>query len=94
MDNKTLEFLNSLDAKEKDELYRHLWQNYVIEDIKAYAKTLDVSTSQEMIEIAAELFVELFVSGGYDCNLSYWENMECVIEKAALITEKSYVKEN
>ena len=43
-----------------------------------------------MIEIAAELFV----SGGYDCNLSYWENIECVIEKAALITEKSYVKEN
>lgn len=90
MDNKTLEFLNSLDAKEKDELYRHLWQNYVIEDIKAYVETLDVSTSQEMIEIAAELFV----SGGYDCNLSYWENIECVIEKAALITEKSYVKEN
>lgn len=44
MDNKTLEFLNSLDVKEKDELYRHLWQNYVMEDIKEYAEALDVST--------------------------------------------------
>jgi hypothetical protein len=89
MDNKTLEFLNSLDVKEKDELYRHLWQNYVMEDIKEYAEALDVSTSQEMIEIAAELFV----SGGYDCNLSYWENIECVIEKATLITGENYVEE-
>lgn len=93
MDNKTLEFLNSLDVKEKDELYRHLWRNYVVEDIKEYAeeyvKVLDVSTSQEMIEIAAELFV----SGGYDCNLSYWENIECVIEKATLITGRNYVEE-
>lgn len=89
MDNKTLEFLNSLDAEEKDELYRRLWRNYVVEDIKEYAEALDVSTSQEMIEIAAELFV----SGGYDCNLSYWENIECVIEKAALITRKNYVEE-
>lgn len=77
MDNKTLEFLNSLDAKEKDELYRHLWRNYVVEDIKEYAEAFDVSTSQEMIEIAAVLFV----SGCYDCNLSYWENIECVIKK-------------
>lgn len=89
MDNKTLEFLNSLDAKEKDELYRHLWRNYVVEDIKEYAEALDVSTSQEMIDIAAELFV----SGGYDCNLSYWENIECVIEKATLITGENYVEE-
>lgn len=93
MDNKTLEFLNSLDVNEKDELYRHLWRNYVVEDIKEYAEeyveALDVSTSQEMIEIAAELFV----SGGYDCNLSYWENIECVIEKATLITGRNYVEE-
>lgn len=89
MDNKTLEFLNSLDVKEKDELYRHLWRNYVVEDIKEYAEALDVSTSQEMIDIAAELFV----SGGYDCNLSYWENIECVIEKATLITGENYVEE-
>lgn len=93
MDNKTLEFLNSLDVNEKDELYRHLWRNYVVEDIKEYAEeyveVLDVSTSQEMIEIAAELFV----SGGYDCNLSYWENIECVIEKATLITGRNYVEE-
>lgn len=93
MDNKTLEFLNSLDVKEKDELYRHLWRNYVVEDIKEYAeeyvKVLDVSISQEMIEIAAELFV----SGGYDCNFSYWENIECVIEKATLITGRNYVEE-
>lgn len=89
MDNKTLEFLNSLDVKEKDELYRHLWRNYVVEDIKEYAEALDVSTSQEMIEIAADLFV----SGGYDCNLSYWENIECVIEKATLITGENYVEE-
>jgi hypothetical protein len=93
MDNKTLEFLNSLDVNEKDELYRHLWRNYVVEDIKEYAEeyveVLDVSTSQEMIEIATELFV----SGGYDCNFSYWENIECVIEKATLITGRNYVEE-
>lgn len=77
MDNKISAFVNSLDAEEKDELYRHLWRNYVINDIKTHAETLDISTSEEMLDVASELFV----AGGYDCNLSYWENIEYVIKK-------------
>lgn len=74
MNTKLTNILNSLSALEKDELYRALWLEYVKEDIRNYDESLDES----MVEVVASRYV---YDGDYDCNLSYWDNIENLIKE-------------
>ena len=70
--------VNSLTDTEKDCLYRHLWQDYVKEDIIAHAENMGVKLTDDEIQTATEKYV---YEGKYDCNLNYWNNIENLINE-------------
>lgn len=90
--NKTLKHIvDGLDAVEKDDLYRYLWADHVREDVESRLASdyeemmLNASgeTDEDHLKAVVENVVERYVyDGDYDCNLSYWENIDNLIEKA------------
>lgn len=76
-------FVDSLDYISRDDLYRKLWLEYVVRDITTrmrdcYPEAICSDDCGEPIEKAARAFV---YDGEYDCNLSYWENIDNVIDR-------------
>ena len=61
-----------LPSMEKDTFYRKIWAEDVMRDIKSFASDKGIRLSDENIKEAAEAYV----NGRYDCNFSYWENIE------------------
>ena len=66
-----------LPSREKDDLYRKIWAEHVMEDIKSFAANKGIGLSNEKVKETAEAYV----NGRYDCNLSYWENLQNVIDE-------------
>lgn len=66
--------------KEKDIAYCQLWLPHVVEDIsscmKEYLENDQYLTDDEILH-AAHRYV---YDGRYDCNLSYWQNLENLID--------------
>lgn len=75
-EEKLQNIIDSLNAYEKDMLYRMLWLEYVKSDIKAYADENDVEVKEGDVDVAADRYV---FYGQYDCNISYWDNIENLI---------------
>lgn len=75
--NKIKELLNTLTPEEKDGIYRAVWKERVIEDIKSRLEDTDETLSDETIDKIAERYV---YEGDYDCNQSYWNNIDALIE--------------
>ena len=69
--------INELSAIEKDKIYRMVWAEHVTDDILSHAEDIGVEISEEDAEILAESYV---CDGEYDCNLSYWDNIENLME--------------
>ena len=67
----------------KDAIYRILWARYVKEDVEAcledgeYSEYDEYDTSEVPEKVAERYSFE----GDYDCNLSYWENLENLIKE-------------
>ena len=61
----------------RDKIYREVWKEHVIEDIREFLKDNNMELDEEHIDKAATLYV---MNGQYDCNLSYWSNIENVIK--------------
>lgn len=90
--NKTLKHIvDGLDAIEKDDLYRYLWSEHVREDVESRLSsdyeemmlTASGETDEDRLKAVIENVVERYVyDGDYDCNLSYWENIDNLIEEA------------
>ena len=79
-------FISCLNSRSKDELYRTLWREYIEEDVtnrinerSEFDDALEEDINQ-IIKEACDLFV---FEGDYDCSLSYWQNIDNVINKAA-----------
>lgn len=77
-------FVESLDPISRDSLFRKLWLEYVTDDVSvrlcdtcnkdcAFSKDCDA-----LVKIVASAYV---YDGEYDCNLSYWENIDNLIAK-------------
>lgn len=63
--------LKNVDSTTLDTLYRLFWESYVREDFES----LGDFTDDEL-----DSFVYDYVyNGNYDCNLSYWNNLENII---------------
>jgi len=61
-----------------DSIYRHVDAKYIKEDVISHASDLEVSlTSEEVNEVA----IMYAYDGEYDCNLSYWQNIENLINE-------------
>lgn len=65
---------------EKNHAYRQLWLPHIVEDIlshmKDYLENDQYLTDDEILH-AAHRYV---YDGRYDCNLSYWQNLENLID--------------
>lgn len=74
LDHTTLNwFLGTLPSDIKDSFYRKIWAEHVYEDIcNMYTK---ISKKR------AEKVAETYVNGRYDCNRSYWENLDDLLSE-------------
>ena len=61
----------------KDSIYREIWCEHVKEDIKSRCEDLNISLTDDAINDIAYRYV---YEGQYDCNLSYWQNLDNHIE--------------
>ena len=61
----------------RDKIYREVWKEHVKEDIREFLKDNDMELDEDGIDKAATLYA---MHGQYDCNLSYWSNIENVIK--------------
>ena len=80
--NKTLKAkIDALTPAEQDEVYRYLWFQHVKEDVETHSENIDfkkhgIKFDDKEITTVAEKYV---YDGEYDCNLSYWDNIENLI---------------
>lgn len=66
---------------EKDQAYRYLWLSHVIADVETYMTEYleeEKYLTQEEIEYIAYQYV---YECRYDCNNSYWQNLESLIDE-------------
>ena len=79
MQNETItKLLNTLTESEKDQIYRALWITRVKEDIRSHGEDTDQALTEDDIDIIADRYV---YQGNYDCNLSYWDNIQALINE-------------
>lgn len=78
------QLVNGLNAVDKDALYRRLWLDHVKEDVanrleETKPDSFDVDSEEfdEAVEAIAHAYV---YDGKYDCNLTYWENIDNLID--------------
>lgn len=76
---KVKKYIDNLSASDQDGIYRYLWHQRVVADVESHADDLDIKMKPKDVDFAAYLFV---YEGDYDCNQSYWDNIENVIKRA------------
>ena len=76
---KAKQFIDSCHFYVKDQIYRHLWKQHVAEDVASHMKDMGVELTEDEIDFVAYRYV---YEGEYDCNISYWENIENNINEA------------
>ena len=76
---KALEFAESASSIDMDMIYRKVRYQYVINDIKDRIKDTETELTDDQIAYAARRYA---YDGKYDCNLSYWDNIDNCIALA------------
>lgn len=76
--------LNWFSDSLRDNIYRDVWKEHVIEDIFAYEEDEGIKLSEDDIEFVADKFV---YEGDYDCNLSYWDNIDGIVRSNELYAQ-------
>lgn len=69
----------ALTSNAQNAVHRYIEHQHLKTDIEEYAREQGLSLTRQVIEKAADLYV---YDGEYDCNLSYWDNISNVIDKA------------
>lgn len=89
------EFISNLTTEEKDAVYRELWMNFVRNDVEARLEETpedfegySAEDFKNLIENVAERYV---YQGDYDCNLSYWQNIDELISS---VHDQMYMHNN
>lgn len=68
--------INALSPDEKDQVYRQVKAKYLKEDIVSRSEEIGKELSEEEIDSITDLYVN---HGKYDCNISYWDNIDNLI---------------
>ena len=79
--NKSKSFIDevkNLDFVTRDEIYRMLWKEYVVEDIKTQLENDEIELSKDIIDHIANRYV---YDGDYDCEVPYWDNINNLIKE-------------
>lgn len=73
--------LSELGPEMRDAIYRSVWFDHVCNDVRAYEKEMDLKKplTEDQVHYAAERYV---YDGQYNCNCTYWTNIEIVINLA------------
>lgn len=66
-------------VKDKDTLYRVLWADYMYEDVYGFVKENGYSLNESGVQEVVDRYV---YNGDYDCNLSYWDNINNLVQEA------------
>ena len=75
------ELVNRMSSSQKDSVYRLLWAEHVKEDVLSRLEEREDNIPENLKEEFVEDVVNLYVyEGKYDCNLSYWDNIDSLIE--------------
>lgn len=67
----------NLTNEDRERIYREVLKDYTKQDILARAEDIDREVSEAQAEYLAYLWA---YTGEYDCNLSYWDNIDNLIE--------------
>jgi hypothetical protein len=63
-----------------DKIYRKLWYPHVVEDVKSYMKENYPRYVDDLVQMISEDVATRYVYNcKYDCNLSYWDNIDNLI---------------
>lgn len=76
---KALEFAESASSTDMDMIYRKVRYQYVVSDIENRLEENEDELTDDQIAYAARRYV---YDGKYDCNLSYWDNIDNCIALA------------
>lgn len=68
--------IDNMPPHEQDQIFRYLWSHHVKEDVISYSEGLGLELSEEDITCIVNAYV---YEGEYDCNDSYWSNIENLI---------------
>lgn len=52
---------------------------HVKEDVECHAEEMELTLTEDQVEFAAQCYV---YDGDYDCNMTYWDNIEKLINRA------------
>lgn len=66
---------------QKDDIYRMVWSDHVKEDVRGVLDEREELTEEEKDAIIEDVANDYVYNGDYDCNLSYWDNINNLIEK-------------
>lgn len=77
-----IEFLDKVQARE---IHNAVEKRYVADDVRSHALDLDVELSEGEVDYVVQRYV---LDGEYDCNLSYWQNIENLIFEAVRLREE------
>lgn len=77
------EIFVALSDTQKDDIYRMVWSDHVVEDVKArLIENPDLEIDEDEEDALCEEVANAFVyNGDYDCNLSYWDNIDNLIKE-------------
>lgn len=78
--------VSKLDPKKSDAVFRLLWAAHVAEDVKSHSEDMDIVLTSDEIEVVVNRYV---YEGDYDCNRSYWDNIEALIEDVEKDNERN-----
>ena len=81
-----------MSEKQRDDIYRLVWKKYVKEDVKSRIEDLHVlDKNDENFNIIVETVATRYVyDGDYDCNLTYWENIDNLIDETFIELNINY----
>ena len=79
----SIDLYTKMSEKQRDDIYRLVWKEYVKKDTKLRIEDLQIIDENDknfntVVETVAERYV---YDGDYDCNLTYWENIDNLIDK-------------
>lgn len=76
IDEQCDEIINNLSSAQKDLIYRKLWYDHVLEDVNSnFANVPD--------DIKEEVARRYVYDGDYDCNRSYWDNLQLLVDEVS-----------
>ena len=72
------EKIDNMSSYEQDQIYRYLWAQHIREDVESLCEEEEIELNDGDIDLIVEKYV---YEGKYDCNLSYWTNLENLIDE-------------